>query len=766
MAIAVDETDARYCSLAREAMRRQLSRLTIEARGVLSDEDAECVHRMRVASRRMRAALAVFEGCFPRKRLKRWSERMKTVTKALGAARDADVQIMFLEGMLKDSGIEVRPGIEGLLRLKRLARKRLHPPLTEAIEGLLEGGELEEMTRAARRVEEAPKGTYARSRALAYVHIGRRTAELGSFSPYVHDPTQKDRHHQMRIAAKRLRYTLELFGGLYAGGLLDELSKVKKLQEVLGEMHDCDVWVQELEAKLGRKGGNVDAMRPGLAMVLDDRKRTRDAMYREFVALWEGLEREHVLDAMLDRIEKRAAPGLRPEEAFATRLERNPSTKVALIGDVHGNFHALRAVLEDAARNGATLLLNTGDIVGYGPCPEETVELLRKSGAIGVVGNFDLKVLRSRNAGEVSDKESWYAEGWTYRRLSADSKKYLASLPRSVSLDVAGRRVLVVHGSPDSMDEYVDPNTSKKRLKQLAETTDADVLIAGHAHRPLDKEVGGTRFINPGSVGRQDDGDPRATYAIMALEPLSVEHRRVKYDVEAAVKAMRSRGLPRMFERTLTEGRSLSFLKEKQRGGRATQTPMDAVAACWELQREYLDGDEHSHTVAHIALRLFDCLSGLHGFADEERRLLECAAACHDLGWIEGLKGHHKASMRIVIEAESLPFKKRERAIVALVARYHRKALPDKRHAHYCNLDRKDRLLVDTLAAVLRLADGLDSSHQSVVASVGCDHDADRIILHLAHKEGAEMEKNDARKKGDLMTRVFERELVLVWEGS
>jgi exopolyphosphatase/guanosine-5'-triphosphate,3'-diphosphate pyrophosphatase len=121
--------------------------------------------------------------------------------------------------------------------------------------------------------------------------------------------------------------------------------------------------------------------------------------------------------------------------------------------------------------------------------------------------------------------------------------------------------------------------------------------------------------------------------------------------------------------------------------------------------------------------------------------------------------------MRIVIEDESLPLARRERTIVALVGRYHRKALPDKGHAHYCNLDRKDRLLVDKLSAILRLADGLDSSHRSVVASMGCDHDADRIILHLAHRADPDMEKMEAQKKGDLMTKAFERSLVLVWEG-
>ncbi len=766
MAVATSRVDARYCSLGRASLRRQLIRLRAEGKGVLQNEDVECVHRMRVASRRTRAALSVFEACFPRRRFKRWSKLIKGLTQALGAARDADVQIIYLGGALKEANAAERPGIEALLRRKREARAGLHQRLVEAIEGFLEGPEIEEMTVATRVAKNGPKGTWGRSRSIAFLHIARRVAELESFAQYVRDVSQKDKHHLMRIAAKRLRYTLELFGGLFEGRLADELAMIRKLQEVLGEMHDCDVWISELESTLSRKGRGAGTRRAGFERILADRKQTRDRMYLEFVSLWEESERNKLLDSMMDRIETQSAPGLSPYEAIEARLERDPSTKIALIGDVHGNLHALKAVLDDASREGATILLNTGDSVGFGPCPEETVELLRERGTIGVAGNFDLKVLRSCGARQKGNNQGWYAEGWTCRQLSADSRKYLKELPRTIRLDVAGKKILVVHGSPDSMDEYIDPNTKEKRLRQLAEETGADVLIAGHAHRPLDKQVDGTRFINSGSVGRQDDGDPRATYAILTLEPLAVEHRRVEYEVEAAVEAMRSRGLPRIFERALTEGRPLSYLKENEATGTEAGTTTDAVNACWELHRRYLDGDGHSRTVADLALKLFDCLAELHGLGDRERKLLECAAACHDLGWIEGRKGHHKASMRIVIEDESLPFTRKERIIVALVARYHRKAIPDKSHPHYCNFGRKDRLVVDRLAAILRVADGLDSSHRAVVHSLGCDHDADRIILHLAHKEKPDMEEMEAQNKGDLMMRVFGRDLVLVWEGG
>jgi putative phosphoesterase len=745
-------------------MKEQLLRLRTEAKGVLANEDPENVHRMRVASRRTRTALDIFGTCFRRKQLRRWSQTMKAVTKALGAARDTDVQIIYLQGALRSASEEERLGIEWLLKRKREARASLQPALVDAIHELLDCGQLEEIVRATRGSAVRRASSKARARAIAFVHIARRVAELRTYAPFVHHEDQKEKHHQMRIAAKHLRYTLEPFDSLFADGLSEELATVKKLQEVLGEMHDCDFWVLELQSLLKKKAGeDAVELRPGIRRILAERSSMRESLYRQFVGLWDEAESEHLLDTLLDKTDSQAEEGLKPDERFVAKLEREPSQKIAVIGDIHANLPALEAVLADAERNDANITLNTGDTVGFGPFPEETVNMLMQKGVVSVLGNFDLKVLRAKGDEPGQKTDNWYAENWTNRRLSERTRRHLASLPSSIQLKAAGRRIMVVHGSPDSMDEYIDPNTPEKRLRQLAEEYKVDLLVAGHAHRPLDKVVAGTRFINPGSVGRQDDGDPRASYAILRLDPLTVERRRVEYDVTKAVEAMKEQGLPASFQRTLTEGRSLSYLNKKWE---KVNGKKDVVAACWKLHDSYLGSEEHSRTVARLGLILFDCLRDLHGLGEEDRKLLECAAACHDLGWVEGRRAHHKTSMRMVIEDDELPLTDKERIVIAVVARYHRKALPDKRHAHYCNLSNKDRKRVDKLAAIIRVADGLDYSHRKIVDSLTCEHDADRIILHLAHRAEPETEEEETHKKADLMMKVFRRDLVLVWEGT
>jgi putative phosphoesterase len=166
------------------------------------------------------------------------------------------------------------------------------------------------------------------------------------------------------------------------------------------------------------------------------------------------------------------------------------------------------------------------------------------------------------------DPESYRAEGpekyvayqWAWERLSGNSRRYLEGLPMERRFVVAGRRVLLTHCGPAvEEEEHLEPDTSAERFRELAGIADAAVVIFGHSHRPLVRRAGGTWFINPGSVGRPADGDPRASYAILSMDvdALAVEHHRVTYDVIGAVDAIRSHGLPEAFAQMLLQGRGL-----------------------------------------------------------------------------------------------------------------------------------------------------------------------------------------------------------------
>lgn len=238
--------------------------------------------------------------------------------------------------------------------------------------------------------------------------------------------------------------------------------------------------------------------------------------------------------------------------------------RVTLVADVHANLPALEAVLEHARHFEPQGLWNAGDWIGYGAFPEDVVRLLRRDGAMSIAGDFDHRVLAfpdQRDAWRKSERhQKWIAYQWAWEHLSEDSREYLAGLPTSRRLRVSGRDVLLVHGSPARLTEHLYPDTPRERLEELAETARADLVVCGHSHRPFARQVAGTWFVNPGSVGRQDDGDPRASYATLELEPtrLRVFHHRVPYDLERTVEALREHRLPRAFEDMMRQGHKLS----------------------------------------------------------------------------------------------------------------------------------------------------------------------------------------------------------------
>jgi len=171
----------------------------------------------------------------------------------------------------------------------------------------------------------------------------------------------------------------------------------------------------------------------------------------------------------------------------------------------------------------------------------------------------------------------------------------------------------------------------------------------------------------------------------------------------------------------------------------------------------------HTHQVTRLALQLFDELQSLHGLGAEERFWLQCGALLHDIGWIEGQQGHHKTALRIILTTPVLTFDTRERFIIGSIARYHRKALPDEKHDHFATLKPAERQVVRVLAGMLRVADGLDRTHQNLVKNLSCEVLPKRLVLRCAVRRPAEDERQEALDKGALLEQVFERKLVIEW---
>lgn len=171
----------------------------------------------------------------------------------------------------------------------------------------------------------------------------------------------------------------------------------------------------------------------------------------------------------------------------------------------------------------------------------------------------------------------------------------------------------------------------------------------------------------------------------------------------------------------------------------------------------------HSHHVTHLALRLYDELETLHKLPASQRHILEYSGILHDIGWLEGWKQHHKVSLRIILTTPLLPFTNKERLIIGSIARYHRKALPSQEHDHFAALTQEEQKQVEKLAAILRVADGLDRTHQGRVRDLSCKISAKKITIRCTALAKATEEHVAALEKCDLLQQLFHRQVTLEW---
>jgi putative phosphoesterase len=439
----------------------------------------------------------------------------------------------------------------------------------------------------------------------------------------------------------------------------------------------------------------------------------------------------------------------------------------AVVSDVHGNLPALEAVLADCDKQSVDRVWNLGDFVGYVPFPNEVIELLRKRCQTSIIGNYDLKVLSfTENSAKWKIKKSdekYISFKWNSMALTKESRRYLEGLPKTKRLEVGGVSVLLTHGSQASEEEGLIADTPAERLRELAKMAGTDVVLCGHTHKPMIRREGRVLFVNAGSVGRPE-GDRRATYAILrfANGRVRADHRLVEYDIEQSAEAIRAAKLPEGYIDVITEAASLDTLKNRQdKTGAKKATDEEIIESALALAKECKYEQQHTHQVERLAMSIFDQLGQLHKLGEAQRFLLRCAAILHDIGWVEGQKGHHKTALRIIMNSPVLRLDFERRRIVGLVARYHRKALPKEKHTYFRDLDARGRDIVCKLAGVLRVADGLDRSHESRVKDISCGVDRERIKMVCRSGEPLDGEFALAAEKGTLFEQVFGRKLAL-----
>ena len=283
-----------------------------------------------------------------------------------------------------------------------------------------------------------------------------------------------------------------------------------------------------------------------------------------------------------------------PGRAFSTSPDK--ARRLAIISCIHGNLEALESVLADLQAREIDSLLCLGDLVGYGPFPDETVARIRTLGIPTVLGCWDEGIAEenetcgctfvSEEEGQLGAMAFW----WTTVHVSEETKSYLGTLPMGMAFDLPCGRLVAFHGSPASTSEYLTESTHELVLFERAASAGCDILVCGHTHVPYVKQVAGTlevraettvkdpiyrarygeseaprsvtlapkTIINAGSVGEPRHGGLAATYAVLDTHSGDVELREVEYDVEKTVHAMRAREVPETFAKRLLEGQELT----------------------------------------------------------------------------------------------------------------------------------------------------------------------------------------------------------------
>ena len=228
--------------------------------------------------------------------------------------------------------------------------------------------------------------------------------------------------------------------------------------------------------------------------------------------------------------------------------------KIGLISDIHGNLHALKAVLAALDRRNVDMILCAGDLVGYGAHPIGIIGLVRSTGIPCVAGDCDTLVAANgrRTAAtprpDLADPVRDLTLEWTRRNLTERHRSYLRHLPHALEYRFGAVRMQVFHAGVDEVDAWFTPEDPEE-MAHLAACVASDVVVLGHTHRPFthvhESHSGSkTLFINPGAVGVGTDGDPRASYAVFDTRTRRVEFGKVDYALAMAIYSIEESGMP------------------------------------------------------------------------------------------------------------------------------------------------------------------------------------------------------------------------------
>ncbi|MDD4266967.1 MAG: CHAD domain-containing protein [Pirellulales bacterium] len=286
-------------------LRKQAKQLSDQLAGVREGEDIEFVHRGRVACRRLRSVLKMSDW-LNKRQLKAWRKEVRKLLKGMGKARDKDVQIEFLWDYL--AGIGDRSLLPGIARVAiglEHAREQLQADVVAAVDRAEASGVIGEMLATSKAALEELEQAHVRLDGHALFlrlegQLGEKLSEFLDHQDSLADPQDEQGHHLMRIAAKQLRYTMEICQPAYRGRLDGFVVTIKRIQSYLGEIHDCDVWIEHLAATLGEEGKRlaetfgygrrIGRLAKGIEHLRSERRQRRVGLFNELLDYCQELD--------------------------------------------------------------------------------------------------------------------------------------------------------------------------------------------------------------------------------------------------------------------------------------------------------------------------------------------------------------------------------------------------------------------------------------------------------------------------------------------
>lgn len=294
------EVDIPFGAAAVRAISKLSDQLLANLPGTLSGEDIEALHDMRVASRRIRAALRVFHEVFPKKTLRRAEAEVKSITTALGGVRDLDVFIEFLQHSTETGNIRTEAVLHSEMAERESARIRMKESLGDTFDSGFHD-RLSVLLSKAYLTELSDPPCRATSFAgQAHRIVSPRVANVLALSPAVDNPLDSVGLHGLRIAMKKLRYTVEPFAVLWGSPLAVKIATVKALQEYLGQIHDCDVWTDHL--KLYAADASFASEHDAVLRLLDCLAESRQSSYLSLHDLWTAAVGDGFFDGLLSTL--------------------------------------------------------------------------------------------------------------------------------------------------------------------------------------------------------------------------------------------------------------------------------------------------------------------------------------------------------------------------------------------------------------------------------------------------------------------------------